>query len=140
MKKVAWRNAEYIATLPPYRFAPGDVVEIEDDWADTLIRRGIASTAKNNAKTIQQIRIDSRPPVPTAADERAVRRAALQAELDALDREGGHYTADVTGPVDEGHYSDTMTREDVGAATEQPAEGAPSGGAARHTAQSSGKK
>lgn len=131
MKKVALRNAEYMATLPPYRFAPGDVIEIDDDWADTLVRRGIASAAKGNAKTIQQIRIDSRPPVPTAADERAVRRAALQAELDALDREGGHYTADVTGPVDEGHYSDMISRgepedppEDPvtsGASSKQPA-------------------
>lgn len=107
MKKVALTRAEYMASLPPYRFNPGDVIEIDDDWADQLVRRGIASTAKANAKTVQQIRIDARPPVPTPADDRAVRRAALKAELAALNQQDAErYDA----PVDEGHYSDTLTR------------------------------
>lgn len=106
MKKVAFVRAEYNASLPPYRFAPGDVVEIEDDWADQLIRREIAKPAKAGAKTVQQIRNDARPPVPTAADERANKRAALLAELETLDREDA-----VAGTLpDEGHYDDMLTR------------------------------
>lgn len=128
MKKVAFRTFEYNAGLPPYRFDPGDVVEIDDDWADQLVRRGIAAPAKKNAKTVQQIRIASRPPVPTAADERAVRRASLQAELDALDQQDagmvtqddedddgdddgeGASTSTKPPTPPEGHYGDMVTR------------------------------
>lgn len=129
MKKVSLRHAEYMATLPPYRFAAGDVVEIDDEWADQLIRRGIASPARANAKTVQQIRIDTRPPVPTAADERDARRAALEAELAALDEQ------DETAGT--GHYSDMITREDVGGVYNSPpvsfGVAEPSGGAVRPT-------
>ena len=52
MKRVRLRNNEYMATLPPYRFAAGDVIEIDDDWADQLVRRGIARKAGANAQTL----------------------------------------------------------------------------------------
>lgn len=116
MKKVALTRAEYMATLPPYRFDPGDVIEIDDDWADQLIRRGIASPARSNAKTVQQIRIDARPPVPTAADERSARRAALEAELASLNQQDA---ATYDAP-DEGHYSDMVTRGEPEDAPEDP--------------------
>lgn len=136
MKKVAFTRAEYNATLPPYRFNPGDVVEIDEDWADQLVRRGIAKAAKSNAKTVQQIRIDARPPVPTAADERAVRRAQLEAELAALRSEDAAMVEPdedddddeavpaqpPASPKDGGHYSDMVTR---GESAPPQGEGAP---------------
>lgn len=115
MKKVAFVNNEYNASLPPYRFSAGDVVEIADEWADELVRKGIAKPAAKNAKTVQQIRRESRPPTPTAADVRAERRAELLAEVERLDREGGHYDGDmVTMDYQEpGHYGDMVTRGDL---------------------------
>lgn len=115
MKKVAFVNNEYNASLPPYRFRSGDVVEIADEWADQLVQRGLARPAARNAKTVQQIRQESRPPVPTAADVRAQRRAELLAEVERLDREGGHYDGDmVTMDYQEpGHFSDMVTRGDL---------------------------
>lgn len=126
MMKVAFRNAEYNASLPPYRFQPGDVVEIEDDWAKQMIQRGIAIKAKDSAKTVLEQRLDARPAPADdgGAQARAERRAALQAELAALDR------ADAPTPFSGGHYSDMVTRADVAGedpddkpATDTPADG-----------------
>lgn len=117
--KVAFRNAEYFANIPPRRFAPGDVIEVEDEWGQQLLRRGIAVAAKPGAKTAMELRVAMRP--PTADDggeaDRAARRAALQAELDALDR------ADAAPrPSDEGHYADMVTRD---GATQSPKDDKP---------------
>lgn len=117
MMKVAYRNAEYRADLPPYRFMPGDVIEVEDAEGERLIRQGIAVKAKADAKTAMERRVEMRPPTPDdgGAAERAARRAALQAELDALDR------ADAAPPATEGHFSDMVTRGGApGAQTEAP--------------------
>lgn len=124
MKKVAFCNDEYNASLPPYRFRSGDVVEINDDWADALVRKGLAVKAPANAKTVQQIRQESRPPRPTAADERAARRAELLAEVERLDREGGHSSAELVtmDAQDEGHFSDMVTRGEA-APDEKPKAG-----------------
>lgn len=119
MQKVALRHSEYMANLPPYRFAPGDVIEIEDDWADQLVRRGIAKKAPKNAMTAiekrQMMREDGVEPTDLAT-ARAQKRAQLQAEMDALDE------ADA---AEGGHYSDMITREDMGSQEdeEQPARG-----------------
>lgn len=123
MKKVAFVNDEYNASLPPYRFQAGDVVEIADEWADQLVQRGLAKPARANAKTVQQIRQEARPPVPTAADVRAQRRAELLAEIERLDREGGTYGDDmVTMDYQEpGHYGDMVTRGDLAPLPEEDA-------------------
>jgi hypothetical protein len=119
MMKVAWQHAEYNATLPPYRFSPGDVVEIEDDWAKQLIQRGIAIKAKDSAKTVLEQRQALRPVTANdgGAQERAERRAALQAELEAIDRVDA-----APRPTADMHFGDMVTRGDV---TGQPDEDEP---------------
>lgn len=123
MMKVALRNAEYMATLPPYRFMPGDVIEVDDEWGTKMLQRGIAVKAKADAQTAMERRVAMRPPTPDdgGAAERAARRAALQAEIDAMDREVSPYAA---AAATEGHYSDMVTREEPADDDEKPARGA----------------
>jgi hypothetical protein len=108
MMKVALRHAEYMATLPPYRFLPGDVIEVDDEHGENMIRRGIAVKAKANAQTAMERRVAQRPATPDdgGAAVRAERRAILQAEMEALDREDA-----APRPAAEGHYSDMITRD-----------------------------
>jgi hypothetical protein len=129
MMKVALRNAEYMANLPPYRFAPGDVIEIEDDWAAQLIRRGIAIKARADAKTAIERHVEMRPPPADdgGAAVRAARRAALLAELAALGPE------DAVAPT-EGHYGDMIGRGDA-EGTPEPRTARPTAQRARTTAQ-----
>lgn len=137
MKKVAFRNAEFMANLPPHRFAPGDVVEIDDAWADQLIQRGIAVKAKADARTALELRAASRPATPDdgGAAERATRREVLMAELNALDR------VDAPGrplpPIAEGHFSDMVTRE---AAPDAAPDAAAGGHDAKPAAKSGDRK
>lgn len=108
MKKVRLKFNEYMATLPPYRFAAGDVIEIDDAWADQIVQRGIARKAPSNAQTVQEIRAEERgTQEETASVDREARRRALQDQLAAIDRE------DAAQPFG-GHYSDMITREDTG--------------------------
>jgi hypothetical protein len=113
MKKVRFKFAEYNATLPPYRFQPGDVVEIDDDWADSLLRKGIATRASASAETAQEKRAAMREEqaagqFEASAGDRANRRAALMAQLADLDAQENRSGAT------SGHYSDSVTREDMG--------------------------
>lgn len=111
MQKIMWKRAEYNASLPPYRFAPGDVVEIDDDWADQLVRKGIARKAPKNAMTVNERRALERDDTEErmAVQARSDRRAQLEAELAALDRED-----DTAGDYGEpGHYGDIVSRGDV---------------------------
>lgn len=107
MMKVRFKRAEYNAGLPPYRFHPGDVIEVDDDWAKQLVQRGIARKAASNAQTVQEIRAEEH--VVTEEETRQdieLRRADLQAQLAALDRE------EARQPFG-GHFSDMIAREDV---------------------------
>jgi acetoin utilization deacetylase AcuC-like enzyme len=132
MKKVVLRNNEYMATMPPYRFSAGDVIEVEDDWADQLVRRNIATKAKAGAQTVQELRAEERaelaaPAIAAAAEDRAARRAALLAELDALGRDD-QAAAAATAPG--GHYADMVTREDMDGDADEPSGSARSSGGA----------
>jgi hypothetical protein len=121
MKKVRLRNAEYMATLPPFRFMPGDVIEVEDDWADQLVRRGIAKAASARTETVQEKRAAMRDEQEAeresmSAGERAAQRSALMAQLSALDAQDAR-AAEMQAEYG-GHYSDSVTREDTGTQAE----------------------
>jgi ribosomal protein L9 len=124
MKKVRLRNAEYMATLPPFRFMAGDVIEVEDDWADQLIRRGIAKAASARTETVQEKRAAMRDEQEAeresmSAGERAAQRSALMAQLSALDSQDAR-AAEMQAEYG-GHYSDSVTREDAAPTPEESA-------------------
>lgn len=126
MQKVALRFSEYMASLPPYRFEAGDVIEVDDSWAEQLVSRGLANKAKSGAKTVNELRAESgRMSYEQRADiERAERdrqRAVLQAQIAELDSQDARYANAAAPDESEGHHSDMVTREGTGAAADKPA-------------------
>lgn len=124
MQKVRLRNAEYMASLPPYRFAPGDVIEVDDEWAAQLVRRGIARMAAADAETVMDRRSAMKAELEASqaavnADQRASQRAALLAQLADLDVAEARAN-EIAAPYG-GHYGDTIGREDLGGAADDDA-------------------
>jgi len=54
MQKVALISGQFLGNLPPYRFAAGDVIEVDDDWAEHLVRQGIAQKAKASDQSVME--------------------------------------------------------------------------------------